>query len=193
METKELSKKEREHLEQRSRNEFIEKVEKFAIKAHHDTNHYYDDYLPYEFHLRMVVKAAKDFLFLIPKEFHHIVISACWCHDTIEDARQSYNDIMAISSQEVAEIVRAVTNYGRGRDRTERMPDFVYKDIRDTEFATFVKLCDRIANVQYSKLTGSSMFGKYKKENEHFKAQLYKEGQFEEVWEYLEELFESTK
>lgn len=41
-------------------------IEQFSIKAHHDTNHYYDDYLPYEFHLRMVSKAAKDFIYLIP-------------------------------------------------------------------------------------------------------------------------------
>jgi hypothetical protein len=71
------------------------------------------------------------------------------------------------------------------------MPDFIYEDIRNTPFATFVKLCDRIANVQYSKMTGSSMFEKYKKENLHFKSKLYVEGQLDEMWNYLEDIFNS--
>jgi len=167
----------------------LKTIEAFAIKAHHDTNHYYDDYLPYEFHLRMVVKAAKDFIYLIPVDKIYTVIAACFCHDSVEDARQNYNSIKKVSNTDVAEIVRAVTNYGRGRDRDERMPDFVYEDIKNVPFATFVKLCDRIANVQYSKMTGSSMFEKYKKEHTHFKSMLYIQGENEPLWDYLDELF----
>ena len=168
-------------------------IEQFAIKAHHDTNHYYDDYLPYEFHLRMVSKAAKDFIYLIPVDKIYTVIAACWCHDTVEDARQNYNSIKKQTNKDVAEIVRAVTNYGRGRNRDERMPDFIYEDIKNTPFATFVKLCDRIANVQYSKMTGSDMFGKYKTEHTHFKAILYISREYEKVWEYLDDIFNDKK
>lgn len=171
----------------------LKAIEAFAIKAHHDTNHFYDEYIPYEFHLRMVVKAAKDFIYLIPVDKIYTVIAGAWLHDTIEDARQNYNSIKKISNQEVAEIVRAVTNYGRGRDRDERMPHFVYEDIKKTPFATFVKLCDRIANVQYSKMTGSSMFEKYKKEHNHFRDMLYIEGENEPVWEYLNDIFNDKK
>lgn len=167
----------------------LKDIEIFAIKAHHDTNHFYDEYLPYEFHLRMVNKAARDFIYLIPVEHVFDVIAASWLHDTIEDARQNYNSIKKRTNTLVAEIVRAVTNYGRGRNRDERMPDFVYDDIRNTKFATFVKLCDRIANVQYSKMTGSDMFEKYKKEHAHFKEKLYIQGEYEPVWSYLEEIF----
>ena len=184
-----IDRRSKQKQEKEFQESFIKRVEEFAIKAHHDTNHYYDDYLPYEFHLRMVVKVANDFIRLIPKKFHHIIISAAFCHDTIEDARENYNSIKKISCIEVAEIVRAVTNYGRGRDRNERMPDFVYADIKSVEFATFVKLCDRIANVQYSKLTGSDMFEKYKKENVHFRNQLFVLGEYEDLWDYLEDLF----
>ncbi len=166
-------------------------VEIFAFKAHHDTNHYYDDYLPYDFHLRMVVKAAKDFIYMIPENKIYTVIAACLCHDSIEDARKNFKSVEKETNTDVAEIVRAVTNYGRGRNRDERMPDFIYKDIRETPYATFVKLCDRIANVQYSKMTGSDMFEKYKKEHTHFKAQLYIIGEFEPVWEYLNDIFNS--
>lgn len=170
---------------------FIDIAEKFAIESHEKTNHFYDTYLPYSFHLRMVVKACYDFLELIPENKRHIVISAAWLHDTIEDARLTYNDVKSKSNEYVAEIVRAVTNYGRGRDRNERMPDFIYEDIKNTEFATFVKLADRIANVQYSKMTGSSMFKKYNKEQDHFKSKLFVDGELTKMWEYLDNLFKS--
>jgi (p)ppGpp synthase/HD superfamily hydrolase len=174
-----------------SKSTFIDNAENFAIISHGNTNHYYDEYLPYEFHLRMVVKAAKDFIKLVPKDLRDNVIAACWLHDAIEDVRLTYNDVKAQTNEHVAEMVRAVTNYGRGRDRNERMPDFVYDDIRNTEFATFVKLADRIANVQYSKMTGSSMFKKYSKEQEHFKTKLFVDGQYIEMWEYLDNIFNS--
>lgn len=167
----------------------VEEIEAFAIKVHHDTNHFYDEYLPYEFHLRMVVKTAKDFIYLIPTDKIYTVLAAAWCHDSIEDARQNYNSIKVITNEGAAEIVRAVTNYGRGRNRDERMPDFVYEDIRNVPYAAFVKLCDRIANVQYSKMTGSNMFNKYKKENEHFKYELDQVKGNEPLWEYLDGLF----
>jgi len=174
-----------------SKSTFIDNAENFAIISHGNTNHYYDEYLPYEFHLRMVVKAAKDFIKLVPKDLRDNVIAACWLHDAIEDVRLTYNDVKAQTNEHVAEMVRAVTNYGRGRDRNERMPDFVYDDIRNTEFATFVKLADRIANVQYSKMTGSSMFKKYSKEQEHFKTKLFVDDQYIEMWEYLDNIFNS--
>ena len=39
---------------------------KWCIEQHTKTNHWYDEYLPYEFHLRMVAQAAKDFIDLVP-------------------------------------------------------------------------------------------------------------------------------
>jgi (p)ppGpp synthase/HD superfamily hydrolase len=177
-----------------SKTPFVKKAEEFAVDAHASTNHFYDDYLPYSFHLGMVAKAGSDFLHLVSNEMKEIVLAACWTHDTIEDVRQTYNDVLnATGSVEVAEITRAVTNYGRGRNRDERMPDFVYQDIRETPGATFVKLCDRIANLQYSKLTGSSMFKKYKKEHTHFKEKLYVEGQLQEMWDYIDEILNTEK
>lgn len=163
----------------------------FALNAHRSTNHYYDTYLPYEFHLRMVVKVADDFKHLIHKDWHDIVISACWLHDTIEDCRVNYNDINKATRYEVAEIVRACTNYTRGRNRAERMPKENYADLRTIPNALFVKLCDRIANVQYSKMTGSSMFEMYKKEHEHFVIELRYDGlnpELQPMWSYLDEL-----
>lgn len=164
----------------------------WIIQQHRNTNHMYDKYLPYEFHLRMVVEVFKKFKHLLPKklfisnpfssqmlldlediDYTELVIElACWGHDRIEDTRLTYNDIKEKFGKDAVEIIRAVTNYSRGRDRDERMPDFVYEDIRNTPGAVFVKLCDRIANVQYGKMMGSGMYKKYQKENEHFLTKL---------------------
>ncbi len=167
------------------------KAAEHAIAAHKNTNHYYDEYLPYEFHLRMVVHNAEKFIYLVPKEGQQEVIDACWLHDVIEDARENYNSVKEISNACTAEIVRACTNYTRGRNRKERMPDEVYRDIREVPFATFVKLCDRIANVQYSKMTGSKMFEMYKKEHTNFLEKLHKEEELDDMWNYLHEIFDS--
>ena len=162
----------------------------FCENAHHSTNHYYDEYLDYSFHLRMVVKNGKDFLYLIDESLWENILKAAWGHDVIEDARKNYKAVLNASNIYVAEICRACTNYGRGRTREERMPDFIYEDIFKTPGAVFVKLCDRIANVQYSKLTGSNMFLTYKKEHKHFKEMLYsKESGLDAMWNYLEKLF----
>jgi len=92
---------------------------------------------------------------------------ATWGHDLIEDCRVSYNDVKEQLGQEAADIIYAVTNE-KGKNRKERANDKYYEGIRNTPGAVFVKLCDRIANVQYSKMTKSRMFEMYKKENDDF-------------------------
>lgn len=165
----------------------MNKIE-WCIEKHKQTNHWYDHYLPYEFHLRMVNQAAKDFEYLLDDTKDYFtgeeisqfgresrdfcsLRTACsiatWGHDLIEDCRVSYNDVKNILGQEAADIIYAVTNE-KGKNRKERANDKYYEGIRNTPGAVFVKLCDRIANVQYSKLTKSRMFKMYKLENDHF-------------------------
>lgn len=209
---------------------FSEAVKKYAIQCHENTNHLYDGYLPYQFHLRMAVSNAIGFKGLISKkEFisevkteemrlqnegmfrselpFEIVASACWCHDLIEDCRENYNSIMqgvsstfsssyycGISvldlSKEIADIVYAVTNE-KGHNRKERESDKYFEGIRNTPFAVFVKLCDRLANIQYSKLTAYKSGAKlkmYELEHAHFKEQLYDE-QYKEMFDHMQKLF----
>lgn len=165
------------------------KIEKYCIKQHQKTNHYYDEYLPYEFHLRMVVNVAEKYSFLLddkkdyvtgktreetsPFDRHEFItlreacIRAAWGHDLIEDTRTSFNDVKEQLGIEAAEIVFAVTNE-KGKTRKDRANKKYYDGIRATPGAVFVKLCDRIANVQYSKMTSSRMYGKYNEENPNF-------------------------
>lgn len=160
-------------------NSIVKHIADYAIKAHADTNHYYDKYLPYEFHLRLVAKVANEWYdTCYPdkiKNYDHKhrnnIMAACFCHDLIEDARQSYNDVLKHSNEEVADIVFAVTN-NAGKTRKDRANDAYYAKIRSTPDAIFVKLCDRIANVEYGILTKSKMVNVYKEEHAHFIAEL---------------------
>lgn len=157
-----------------------------ATKGHNDTNHMYGD-ASYTIHLAHVVDVAYRFIHNIPIEDRPYVIAACWLHDSIEDARMSYNDVKKVTNTRVAEMVRAVTNYTRGRNRAERMPDYIYKEILTTDHAAFVKFCDRIANIEYS---GKSEM--YEKEHNHFKVMLWTD-RYPNMFEYMEYLFETNK
>lgn len=154
----------------------------WIIERHKSTNHMYDKYLPYEFHLRMVVQAFEEWNWMIEDELEDgdipsvldTVEMACWAHDLIEDTRTTYNDVVQVLGKDVADIVYAVTNE-KGKNRAERANDKYYEGIRNTPYATFVKLCDRLANVQYSKMTKSSMFDKYVSEHYKFSGKIFDE------------------
>lgn len=49
--------------------EYLEEVN-WIIKQHKDTNHYYDKYLPYDFHLKMVVNVYEDFKHILPQNLY---------------------------------------------------------------------------------------------------------------------------
>ncbi len=148
----------------------------YAIKSHESSNHFYDNDKPYEFHLKMVVDLAKTFKSFIPESDRQTVFAGCWCHDIIEDARITFSDLRKATSESVAELAYALSNE-KGRSRAERANEKYYEGIRKTKYATFIKLCDRIANVTYSldKMdVDKSMFEKYKKENTKFIDELIK-------------------
>lgn len=165
-----------------------------ATKGHNDTNHMYGD-ASYTIHLSHVVDVAYRFIYLLPQNLKSNIIAACWLHDSIEDARLSYNDIVKIfvnsgvplaNGIHIAEIVRAVTNYTRGRNRKERMPDFIYEDIRNVDGARFVKCCDRIANIEFGGKTEM-----YQKEHAEFKKQLYHTDVIN-MFDYMELLYKGV-
>jgi (p)ppGpp synthase/HD superfamily hydrolase len=93
----------------------------------------------------------------------------------IEDTRVSYNDVKNrlddTGYSYIADIIYAVTNE-KGKNRNERANEKYYEGIRSTPGAVFVKLCDRIANVQYSKMMKSRMFEVYGKEQFEFQRML---------------------
>ena len=136
-----------------------------AAQCHAAVNQTYDGYLPYAFHLRLTASYALRFLPLLQLDEAQgeTVLAAAYFHDTLEDARLSYNDLTALLTRlkdehqlrldvrAAAEAVYALTN-DKGRTRAERAGDAYYQGIRETPFAPFLKMCDRLANLRYSTL-----------------------------------------
>lgn len=153
-------------------------------------NQKYDDTLPYSFHLKMVYNVCKRFIHLIPKELRLIVLLGAAGHDLIEDARMTYNDVRDKYGIEVAEIVYSCSDE-KGKDRDGRHSMKFYNELKELHYngvriGVFVKMCDVIANGTYSRVNGSSMFPKYKRDLPKIKKLLYIAGEFDEVWDELE-------
>jgi len=166
-----------------------EKAKAYASERHAAVNQMYDEH-PYAYHLQMVANAAEQFLDAYHPEQQQVILAACWCHDLIEDALETYHDVKAVVGEEVAEVVYALTNE-KGRNRAARANEKYYAGIRATPFATLVKLCDRIANLTQSKNRGGRMLAVYRKELPAFREHLYQEGELEAVWKYLDEILQS--
>lgn len=164
---------------------------KWCVEQHISTNHLYDDYLPYEYHLRSVVEIYEKFKHLLPPEWREDCRIACWGHDLIEDTRVSYNDVKKMLNKSVADIIFAVTNE-KGKNRKERANEKYYEGIRNTPGAVFVKLCDRIANVEYSLKTRSRMADLYRKENPEFLKALDVPQELELMKQYLIEILNAS-
>ena len=169
-------------------------IKEWAMNAHAIVNHEYDN-MPYSYHLKAAADMGMKFIHHIPFIDRDSVIAALYCHDIIEDTRQSYNDLLIITKDTLsANIVFAVTN-DKGKTRAERAGNKYYTGIRFQLYASFVKLCDRIANATYSKLSGSNMFKKYKKENEKFLAEVMTDAQrieYKDMINHLEGIFNES-
>lgn len=150
----------------------LQKTIAYATARHLAVNHKYgkEDYL---FHLKMVCAVAERFIYLVDERERENVYCGCWVHDIIEDARETYNDVLQHTNKTIAELAFALTNE-KGRNRRERANEKYYKEMHEIPNAVFIKFCDRIANITHSKTQSSKMFEQYKKENKNFIKQLYR-------------------
>lgn len=167
------------------------KAREYAIKCHTETNHLYDG-KPYSVHLQMVYDFAFKYSHHIPEADLDNVLAACWTHDVIEDCRQTYNDVLKATNQTVAEITYALTNE-KGRNRSARANEKYYFGIAETKYASFVKICDRLANVKYSADNKSSMLKVYQKEHYDFKGWVDLKIRYADMWDEMESLLNQTK
>ena len=159
----------------------IEEIRQNAHELHRSVNQSYGEGLPYGYHLDMVVDGIHEFGHLVCACENDVLplFFGGYYHDSIEDARLTYNDVMhaarMILTEEQAlmatEIVYALTN-DKGRTRAERAGEKYYRGIRETFYAPFVKLCDRLANITYScsnmDIDNNRMRLVYKQEVPHF-------------------------
>lgn len=153
-------------------------------------NQKYNDTLPYSFHLEMVDLQYQKFKHIIPAGKMSSVHIGIWGHDSIEDARLTFNNIVKLFGSEPAEIIMACTErWGHTREERHSAEYWVY--MSHNKAAIFVKLCDIIANVKFSLLTNSGMYNSYRNEFTHVKRTLQPHAYdgSEEMFEYLEKLF----
>ena len=137
----------------------IEQIRQDAHQLHSSVNQTYGEGLPYGYHLDMVVAGIREFGYLVCACEDDVLplFFGGYYHDSIEDARLTYNDVMNTARMKMTEeqalmateIVYALTN-DKGRTRAERAGDKYYQGIRETPYAPFVKLCDRLANIAFS-------------------------------------------
>jgi (p)ppGpp synthase/HD superfamily hydrolase len=151
-------------------------------------NQKYDNNLPYSFHLECGREEARQWTmeFSFDNFDTETVLCGAMGHDLQEDARLTYNDIVQKTGKEIADIIYACTE-DKGKSRGERHSDAYYDGLRENRLATFVKLCDIIANVKFSMLTNSTMLDKYRSEFPRVKKELYRY-EFDGMFLYLENL-----
>ncbi len=139
--------------------EAIEQIRQAAHELHRAVNQTYGQGLPYAVHLDMVASQVMSHGHEVCAGEHDVLpmVFGAYFHDSIEDARQTYNDVTRLARQWMddeqarmaAEIVYALTN-DKGRTRAERAGERYYQGIRQTPYAPLVKLADRVANMTYS-------------------------------------------
>ena len=162
--------------------EAIEKIAKKAGALHKSVNQVYNGYLPYEFHLRLTASYVTRYAHLIDIKGEDLqtIYAAAYYHDSMEDARLTYHDVQKtfrelneegcdIHVDDAAEAVYALTNE-KGRTREERADNRYYEGIRNTPYASFLKMCDRLANLRFSTLFAiqQRMATIYENEMPHF-------------------------
>lgn len=167
----------------------ISEKTQWVLEQHRNTNQKYDSYLPYEFHLNMVVYVMNRYKHHVETNSYHDVMLACLGHDLIEDARVTYNDVKSALGVRVAELVYALTEE-KGKNRKERHNDKYFQGLKDIKYGIFIKLCDVIANVEYSKMTGNRMFEMYQKEFDYFSSQIGYDNNFlyKDMYEHLKSI-----
>ena len=143
----------------------INEIRNDAHALHASVNHAYDRIRPYGFHLDMVVNWVRKYIEEVCVSEQDIlpIYFAAFYHDSIEDARLSYNDVMKIAKELMdeeqaylaTEIVYALTNE-KGRNRAERANEKYYAGIREIPYAPCVKLADRLANTSYAFSKGTA-------------------------------------
>lgn len=149
-----------------------EKAAEFAKNMY--AGQLYDGKDYYETHLQYVVDEIADLLadadfnvYSFTDDFCEDLLSCGYLHDNMEDCGTTFNQLKDTFNEFIANVVYACTNE-KGKTRKERQNDKFYSELAAQEYASFVKLADRIANTWYSKQSGSSMYQKYISERENF-------------------------
>ena len=142
---------------------------------------------PYSHHLRAAERVAIRFGFK-----SRLIRKGIWLHDVIEDCKLSASYLVLAGHDPRAVAMADAVSDGEGATRKERKAS-TYEKIRNTPGAKIVKLCDRIANVEFSSsdLGDPSKFEMYRSEYAEFQRQLRDdeaEPELKPLWLHLDSL-----
>lgn len=141
---------------------YFEKISAFAKKSHDDVNCTYGG-SSYYTHIEIVEEGIDKYREVFLNQDDYVVSRvASSCHDLIEDARLTYNNVKNKMGKDVANVVLKVTDVP-AETRFMRHMLTMPKTVTDYR-AILVKMADLRANASFSKANGSSMYKKYKKE-----------------------------
>jgi len=139
---------------------YLRKAFLLAIEKHKHQR--YGDH-PYAIHLYDVVNILVEFGYDEEK-----YLAAAWLHDVIEDTPTHYSEVQQNTSEEVAELVFALTDE-IGRNRRERKEKTLPKLLACPD-ALVVKLADWIANLRDARSNNPGYLQMYKKGFPDFEA-----------------------
>lgn len=126
-------------------------IRKFAVEQHGKQKYADKTYI---YHLDMVFEEAinnQDNLegyyaqkFKLPKDYADQIMKLCYTHDMIEDTELSHYDLAAITDVDNADRSKRLSV-----NHSKHIDDY-YQQIAKHLIDSFVKLCDRLANVKFS-------------------------------------------
>jgi (p)ppGpp synthase/HD superfamily hydrolase len=143
-------------------------IAEYAAQCHANANCEYGKGESYMVHVDMVTGLISTYadVFNNPEDAR-CAIKAAFCHDVIEDTKQSYNDVATIIGNDAANVVLAVTDVC-GENRLMKHLLTMGKTVSDYR-AIILKMCDICSNATYSRNHGSSMYKKYVEEYQYRK------------------------
>lgn len=158
----------------------LDKVKEYAKRKYKGLT--YDNQDFYKRHIKHVVQTLSRFN---PTEAE---LAAAYLHDVIEDTDATYEELVLLVGEEIADIVSRVTDKP-GNNRTERHIN-TYYILRRSPSAIKVKLADRISNMERS--IGNKYANIYVKEYTTFKFALY-DGNNIDMWRELDGIYNKLK
>ena len=144
----------------------LEDATNFVVKKHR--GQYRKQGTPYCLHPISVAWILKN------KGFPESYQIAGLFHDLIEDTDTTYEEILKLSNEEIANAVKLVT-----KEKGYKMEEYIER-ISKNDMARMVKLADRLHNILETKLADLDFQKKYVKETEDWYLDLAKDTCFEE-------------
>lgn len=136
----------------------------------HHTNKY--DGNPYRFHLDLVYNEAKknrELLqgyyaqsFKLPENHWDLISNLCYLHDIKEDTDVTNEQLLSIVPEQTIDRITTLSV-----NESKHIDDY-YSKISLDLISTYVKLCDRLANVRYSVKNAAKSDHFLKKYREHY-------------------------